>query len=121
MKHAMGRISDATNESESENARWWMSRSESVPYSPISDAAVPLGTVIPGIIMLDTQGIQRDDLAGFGRWAAGRWTLEIVRRLNTGSAYDVEIKNDVLMWVAAFDHSEKRHTRHLRPFRLRLE
>ena len=121
IKQAMGRISDATNESESENARWWMSRSESVPYSPISDAAVPLGTVIPGIIMLDTQGIQRDDLAGFGRWAAGRWTLEIVRRLNTGSAYDVEIKNDVLMWVAAFDHSEKRHTRHLRPFRLRLE
>ena len=80
-----------------------------------------MGTVIPGIIMLDAQGVQRDDLAGFGRWAAGRWTLEIVRRLNTGSAYDVEIKNDVLMWVAAFDHSEKRHTRHLRPLRLRLE
>jgi Ethylbenzene dehydrogenase/Prokaryotic cytochrome b561 len=121
MTQAMGRISDATNESESENARWWMLLSESVPYSPNSDAAIPLGTVIPGIIMLDTQDLRQGELAGFGRWAAGRWTLEIVRRLNTGSAYDVEIKSNVLMWVAAFDHSEKRHTRHLRPFRLRLE
>ena len=84
MTQAMGRISDATNESESENARWWMSLSELVPYSPNSDAAVPLGTVIPGIIMLDTQDVQQGELVGFGRWAAGRWTLEIVRRLNTG-------------------------------------
>jgi hypothetical protein len=121
MKQVMGRISDAPSESESENARWWMSLSESVPYSPVSDAAVPPGTVIPGIIMLDTGNVQRGDLAGFGRWAAGRWTLEIARRLNTESPYDVEIKDNVLMWVAAFDHSEKRHTRHLRPFRIHLE
>jgi hypothetical protein len=121
MKQAMGRISDATNESESENARWWMSLPESIPYSPIADATIPVGTVIPGIIMLDQRDLRRDSIVGFGRWAAGRWTLEIARRLNTGSAYDVEIKNDVLMWVAAFDHSDKRHTRHLRPFRLELQ
>ena len=71
--------------------------------------------------MLDAQDLQQDELAGFGDGQPVAWTLEIVRRLNTGSAYDVEIKSDVLMWVAAFDHSEKRHTRHLRPFRLRLE
>ena len=119
MKKAMGRISDAMNESE--NGRWWMSLSESLPYSPVDDAAVPPGTVIPGIIMLDGKEDERDRIIGFGRWAAGRWTLELARQLNTGSAYDIEIKNDVLMWVAAFDHSEKRHTRHLRPFRLHLE
>jgi hypothetical protein len=44
-----------------------------------------------------------------------------MRRLKTDSVYDVEIKSGSLMWVAAFDHSEKRHTRHLRPFRLELE
>lgn len=62
-----------------------------------------------------------DDVRGFRRWAAGRWTLELVRRLKTGSSYDVEIEDGVLLWVAAFDHSEKRHTRPLRPFQRQLK
>ena len=44
----------------------------------------------------------------------------LARRLKTGSAYDVVIEDGVLLWVAAFDHTEKRHTRHLRPFELKL-
>src|SRR5262249_16027275 len=98
MKKAMGRISDASNETESENAPWWMSLSESIPYSASDDAAVPVGTVIPGIIVPDQIEARRNDVLGFGRWAAGRWTLELVRRLNTDSAYDVEIKSGSLMW-----------------------
>jgi hypothetical protein len=98
-----------------------MSLSESMPYTAHDDAGVPLGSVIPGIIVADTIEVRRGDVRGFGRWAAGRWTLELMRRLKTDSVYDVEIKSGSLMWVAAFDHSEKRHTRHLRPFRLELE
>jgi hypothetical protein len=120
MALAMGRISEATNESESETARWWMSEAESLPYSPQTDAAIPEGTVIPGIIMREEIVPRRNEVRGFGRWAAGRWTLELMRRLRTDSIYDVEIKSGTLMWVAAFDHSEKRHTRHLRPLRLEL-
>ena len=118
---AMGRMSDATNESESENARWWMSAAESVPFTAAGDAAIPIGTVIPGVIVLEKPEREGNEIIGFGRWAAGRWTLEVVRRLKTDSAYDVELKTGVLMWVAAFDHSEKRHARHLRPFRLKVE
>lgn len=121
MREALGRLTDATNESESETARWWMTESESIPYAESADAAIPPGTVIPGVIVDEKREARPDDLRGFGRWAAGRWTLELVRRLRTGDAYDVDIKDGVLMWVAAFDHSEKRHTRHLRPFRLQLE
>ena len=121
MREAMGRLTDATNESESETARWWMTSSESIPYSPGADAAIPVGAVLPGVITDERVEARRDDVRGFGRWAAGRWTLELVRRLQTGSPYDVEIKNGALMWVAAFDHSEKRHTRHLRPLRVQLE
>jgi hypothetical protein len=120
MRQAMGRISDATSQSEGEAARWWMTVSESVAYSAAADAGLPPGTIIPGIIVPDSYEIKQDDVRGFGRWAAGRWTLELVRQLKTGSAYDVEIADGVLLWVAAFDHSEKRHTRHLRPFRLKL-
>jgi len=121
MARAMGRVSEATNESESENARWWMSESESLPYSPEADAAIPVGTVIPGILMREEVTPRRNDVRGFGRWASGRWTLEVMRRLRTDSIYDVEIESGSLMWVAAFDHSEKRHSRHLRPLRLELE
>ncbi len=120
MREAMGRISDATNQSESEAARWWMNQSESVEYSAAADAALPPGTIIPGILVLDNNEQRQDDVRGFGRWAAGRWTLELVRRLKTGSAWDVDIEDGVLLWVAAFDHSDKRHTRHLRPFQLKL-
>lgn len=121
MRDAMGRLTDATNESESETARWWMTASESIPYSQTADAKMPAGAVIPGIIADERIETRRDDVRGFGRWAAGRWTVEMVRRLRTGSAYDVDIKTGALIWVAAFDHSEKRHTRHLRPFRLQVE
>ncbi len=118
---ALGRVNDTTTQSESEGARWWMTEAETVPYTPAADASLPVGTVIPGTVMLDAQRNDRASVRGMARWAAGRWTLEVARRLYTGSTYDIPIKTGILMWVAAFDHSETRHTRHLRPFRLEIE
>jgi cytochrome b subunit of formate dehydrogenase len=118
---ALGRVSDTSFQSESEGARWWMSDTDTVPYSAAADAALPVGTVVPGIIMHDAKPADRTAVRGAARWASGRWTLEVARRLYTGSAYDIPMKSGVLMWVAAFDHSETRHTRHLRPFRLEIE
>jgi hypothetical protein len=121
MAQAMGRVSDASAASESEGARWWMLESESVPYTAARDAAVPDGTVMPGIVVADAFEVPHDGIRGVARWAAGRWTLEIARRLYTDSRHDVAIKSGTLMWVAAFDHSQKRHTRHLRPFTLEVD
>ena len=118
---ALGRLSDTSAESESESARWWMTETESVPYAATADTAIPVGTVIPGIVMKDAVPEDRTSVRGVARWAAGRWTLEMARRLYTGSAYDIPMKTGILMWVAAFDHSETRHTRHLRPFKLEIE
>ncbi len=118
---AVGRVSDAPGESESEGARWWMTQSETAPYSRALDDKIPDGTVIPSILVPDTLAMTATSVRGVARWAAGRWTLEVVRRLYTGSAHDVAIKTGVLMWVAAFDHAEKRHTRHLRPFKLEVD
>lgn len=117
----MGRITGAANESEAEASRWWMTTAETVPWSAELDAKIPNGAVIPGIIVPDRVQAGGSGVTGAARWAAGRWTLEIARRLYTGSPYDVPVKSGVLMWVAAFDHAEKRHTRHLRPFRLEVE
>ena len=121
MRAALGRLSDEPGHSESEGARWWMSTAESVPYSPERDAQIPDGTVLPGVIFDDDMRSTRYSIRGMARWAAGRWTLEVARRLNTGSRHDVAIKTGALLWVGAFDHSAKRHTRHLRPFRLEVD
>ena len=118
---ALGRISDRHGESESDGARWWMSVSETVSYSVERDAEIPDGTVIANIIVPDAVEGTSTSIRGAARWAAGRWTLELARRLYTASHLDVPIKSGVLMWVAAFDHAEKRHTRHLRPFRLEVD
>jgi Ethylbenzene dehydrogenase/Prokaryotic cytochrome b561 len=118
---ALGRVSNSVAQSESEGARWWMTDAESMPYSKAADDKIPPGTVIPGIVMHDAIASTSVSIRGVARWAAGRWTLEVARRLYTGGTYDLPIKTGSLMWVAAFDHSETRHTRHLRPLRLEVE
>jgi hypothetical protein len=104
-----------------EGARWWMTEAESQPWSAEADAAIPVGTVIPGVLIQGTYEGDRADVKAAARWAAGRWTLEIARRLDTGSRHDVAIRSGVAMWVAVFDHTQTRHTRHLRPIILEVE
>ena len=108
------------NESESEDARWWLSAGNSVPYSAATNAAVPVGTVIPSILIDRSASGDRADVVGIAQWNSGRWTLELARKLDTGSANDIAIRSGDLLWVAAFDHSDTRHTRHLRPLILEL-
>jgi hypothetical protein len=121
MMAALGRIRDDAEQSDSEGARWWMTAEESVPYSQSADDSIENGTVVPGVIM--TAGVHQDaaSVRGVARWAAGRWVLELARRLDTGSKWDLPITSGLLMWVAAFDHSETRHTWHVRPIRLEME
>jgi len=118
---ALGQIDLDPNHGESDGARWYMTDEESVPYSSVLDAQIPVGTIIPGVIMSGAYSGDRADVRCAARWAAGRWALEVVRRLDTGSRYDTPIRTGTFMRVAAFDHSQIRHTRHVRPIRLELE
>ena len=93
----------------------------SVPYSPERDRLIPDGTLVPGVIISGEYSGDRADVRCAARWAAGRWALEVTRRLDTGSPYDLPIKTGTFMRVAAFDHAQIRHTRHVRPIRLELE
>ena len=120
-KAAMGEIDLDPNHGESDGARWFMTEAESVPYSPELDARIPAGTVIPGVIIAGEFSGDRADVRCAARWASGHWALEVARRLDTGSEYDVPIKTGIFMRVAAFDHSQIRHTRHVRPIRLEVE
>ncbi|APF37784.1 Thiosulfate reductase cytochrome b subunit [Chelatococcus sambhunathii] len=109
--------------SDSEGAQWWMMEAETVPYSPELDAAIPVGTVIPGVLIMGEYSGDRADIVGAARWSDGWWTLETRRALTTGSKYDVDFVpgEPFYMWVAVFDHTQTRHTRHVRPVKLVIE
>lgn len=106
---------------DAEGARWFLTSANSWPYSAVADAAIPVGTVIPGVVRQEECAGDRARIFTSARWAAGRWTLEVARRLDTGSPNDVTITTDTFMRVAAFDHSQSHHTRTIRPVRLGVE
>ncbi len=118
---AMGEIALDPDLGESEGARWFMTTAESAPYSVDRDRGIPAGTVIPGVIIDGDFSGDRADIRCAARWASGHWSLEVARRLDTHSRYDVPLQTGVFMRVAAFDHSQIRHTRHVRPIRLEVE
>jgi Ethylbenzene dehydrogenase/Prokaryotic cytochrome b561 len=118
---AMSEVDIEPNHGEKDGARWFMTEQESIPYSAEADARIPEGTVIPGVIIAGEYSGDRADVRCAAHWASGHWALEVARRLDTKSEYDIPIKTGVSMRVAAFDHSEIRHTRHVRPIRLEVE
>jgi Ethylbenzene dehydrogenase/Prokaryotic cytochrome b561 len=118
---AMGDIDLDPDHGESDGARWFMTDQDSVPYSTEADARIPTGTVIPGVILGGEFSGDRADVRCAARWASGLWALEVKRRLDTTSKFDVAIRSGIFMRVAAFDHSQIRHTRHVRPIRIEVE
>ena len=119
---AMGHLDLDPNHGEPEGARWWMMTNEdTVPYKAELDAQIPAGSIMPSVLISGEYTADRADVKCAARWSAGRWTLEVSRRLDTGSKFDIPIASGVSMWVAAFDHSQTRHTRHLRPIKLEVE
>ena len=118
---AMGQITLDPDIGESDGARWFMSEAETTPYTEEADRLISTGTVLPGIIVSGDFAGDRADVRSAARWASGHWALEVARRLDTGSQYDLPIRTGIFMRVAAFDHSQIRHTRHVRPIRLEVE
>jgi len=116
----LGRIDLDPNHSDSEKSQWWMTLSESEPYSAELDAEIPVGTTIPGSLILVDDIEQRADVKGMARWASGHWTLEVARKL-AAKAPDVPIATGTFMRVSVFDHAQIYHTRHIRPIRLELQ
>ncbi|MGA9547801.1 MAG: ethylbenzene dehydrogenase-related protein, partial [Rhodomicrobium sp.] len=107
--------------SEAENSAWWLKANETEPFSDELNERIPVGTVIPSVLLTPKEAERLTDVIGAARWASGRWSLEVKRRLDTGGAFDVAIKTGALMWVAAFDHAETWHTYHVRPLELEVE
>ena len=97
-----------------------MTMAESESYSSDLDARIPVGAVVPGSLILAGNLAQRADIREAARWGAGKWTLEVARRLDAEHP-DVPIGKNTRMWVAVFDHAQTYHTRHIRPVHLQLQ
>jgi len=118
---ALGKYDLDPNSSDTEGAHWWMmTQTETVPYSAEVDATIPVGTVMPGVLIEGEYEGDRADLHGAAKWKDGHWHLEVVRALKTGSKFDQDFvtDRDLYMWVNVFDHTQIRHTRHARPVRV---
>ncbi|MGP1397082.1 MAG: ethylbenzene dehydrogenase-related protein [Inquilinaceae bacterium] len=103
---------------------WAMYEGESADYTPELDAAIPVGAIVPGVLIKGQATIEGDrgDVHTAAEWRDGWWTLETRRRLDTGSPNDVAIAAGipVYLWVSVFDASQTRHSRHMRPLRLMM-
>ena len=116
----LGKFTLDPNVSDDENGSWSINLNDTDPYTKEADAKIPVGTVMPGVIISGNYEGDRADLVGGSRWKDGYWTLELTRKMKTGSKYDKDFVagKELYMWVAAFDHVQTRHTRHPRPVRI---
>ncbi|MGH8772125.1 MAG: ethylbenzene dehydrogenase-related protein, partial [Burkholderiales bacterium] len=102
-----------------DSGQWWMMKPDTAPYSRELDN-YPVGTVIPSVVIDRPFEGDRGDVTAAASWEDGWWRLEAVRKINTGSKFDVPVNNGTYMWVAVFDHTQTRHSRHLHPLKIVL-
>lgn len=100
---------------------WWLPQDLLVPYTAEHDARFPVGAVMPSVVITTPFEGDRGDVRAVSDWKNGWWRLEVERKLETGSKFDVGIGNDTYLWVAVFDHTQTRHSLHMHPARLALQ
>ena len=117
---ALGKYDLDPNSSDDESGRWYMFEEESEPYTAEADARIPVGTILPGVIIAGKYEGERAEVTGVSKWKDGHWTLETKRNLKAAGKYgkDFVAGHDLYMWVAVFDHTQTRHTVHARPVRV---
>jgi cytochrome b subunit of formate dehydrogenase len=118
MASLMGTIDMDVDATDDAGSQWWMFEAESEPYSAEKDAEIPVGTLIPGVLIVGEYSGSRADLDGGAKWADGHWTLEVIRDMDTGNHQDLAMEDGLFIWLSVFDHNQTRHTRHSRPVRL---
>lgn len=122
MTAKLGKIDLRSGASDDEGSQWWMLEGETEPYSQALDDTIPVGTVMPSTMIIGTYEGDRADVDAAPRWKDGWWTLEARRKLASESKYDVDFTREktLYVWVSVFDHNQTRHTRHVRPVKLRI-
>ncbi len=90
-----------------------------VLYSVEADS-FQIGIEIPAVAVSPSIG-DVSDVRAAGVFRGGEWTVEISRQLNTGSPFDLALRDVVYLGIAVFDNAEKHHAYHLRAVELIIE
>lgn len=111
---------DSINPNSSDQGNWWLAWDDTQPYNAQHDDFA-IGSVLPSVLLKSKRVGDRGDVSAHGYWQNGYWHLEIKRALQTHSPYDVALTDQTYLWCAVFDHSQTRHSRHLRPIKLKFD
>ncbi|MCV0428513.1 MAG: cytochrome b/b6 domain-containing protein [Roseibium sp.] len=100
----------------------FMSEADTVEFDPTLDT-YPVGTIMPAVIIKGEFVGDRGDVTAVSKWMNGIWSMEVKRKLDTGSDYDIAFKKGTptYLWVGAFNHAQTRHSQHLRPVTVTVE
>ncbi len=92
-----------------------------VEYTPEAAAAIPPGTIIPGMVVSPAVG-DRGDIRCVSEHKDGIWRLYMERALDTGSEYDATFVpgRPLSFGIATFDHAQTRHAYNHSVYRLLL-
>ena len=85
--------------------------SEKVALDQAALDAMPVGSIIPGIVKSPFVG-DRGDFTAAWKWADGQWTVEFSRKLVTGSETDVQFSDLAAKYyfgLAIFENAQVRH------------
>ncbi len=87
---------------------YWIDGANKVPFD---DSKFKAGDEVASIITEPFVG-DRADVKFAGKWAKGKWTMEIQRKLVTGSKTDInfdDLKKAYYFGIALFDNAQVRH------------
>ncbi|MBF0219671.1 MAG: ethylbenzene dehydrogenase [Gammaproteobacteria bacterium] len=98
---------------------YWLSKMDAVAFD---DSKFKPGDEVSSILISPFEG-DRADISVSQVWKEGVWTLEISRKLVTGSATDVQFDNmsgEYLFGVSVFDNAAVRHAYIKKPITLKF-
>lgn len=87
---------------------YWLKAEDKVPFD---DAKFKAGDEVSSIVVAPFAG-DRGDVQTSAKWANGKWTIEIARKLVTGSKVDVnfsDLNKTYGFGLALFDNAQVRH------------
>jgi hypothetical protein len=99
---------------------YWLNASDKAPFD---DSRFQPGDEVASIMVSPFEGDRGDISAGMV-WKDGVWTVELSRKLVTGSKTDVQfddLAGEYLFGVSAFDNAQVRHAYVKRPLALKFE
>lgn len=91
--------------------------------APFDDARFKAGDEVASVIVAPFKG-DRGDVSVGARWEKGKWTVEIARKLVTGSKFDVDFSDlgkSYAFGIGLFDNAQVRHAYVQEPLILKFQ